>query len=113
MGRLPEISVAMLACAKLGAIHSVVYGGFSVDSLAGRIDDSQSKIAITCDGGYLNGKIVALKQIMDEALTRCPTVEHLVVVRRTRADVNWAAGRDRRYHDLMAAPEISDDCPTE
>jgi acetyl-CoA synthetase len=113
MSRVPEIIVAMLACAKVGAIHSVVYGGFSVDSLAGRIDDSQSKVAVTCDGGFLNGKIVALKQIMDEALTRCPSVEHLVVVKRTRGEVGWVDGRDHWYHDLMAAPEISDDCPTE
>ena len=72
MGRVPEIVVAMLACAKIGAIHSVVYGGFSVDSLAGRIDDSQSRIAVTCDGAFLNGKTVELKKIMDDALTRCP-----------------------------------------
>ena len=113
MGRVPEIMVAMLACAKLGAIHSVVYGGFSVDSLAGRIDDSQSRVAITCDGAFLNGKIVPLKQIMDEALTRCPTVEHLVVVRRTGESTGWVEGRDHWYHDLMAAPEISDVCATE
>ena len=86
MGRVPEIVIAMLACAKIGAIHSVVYGGFSVDALDGRIDDSQSRIAITCDGGFMNGKIVELKKIVDEALTRCPTVEHVVVVQRTGAE---------------------------
>ena len=113
MGRVPEIIVAMLACAKVGAIHSVVYGGFSVDSLAGRIDDSQSRVAVTCDGAFLNGKTVELKRIMDEALTRCPTVEHLVVVQRTSAQVGWVEGRDHWYHDLMADPAITDDCPTE
>lgn len=113
MSRVPEIIVAMLACAKIGAVHSVVYGGFSVDALAGRIDDSQSRVAITCDGGFLNGKIVELKQIMDAALTRCPSVEHVVVVRRTGAEVNMATGRDHWYHELMADPKISDDCPTE
>ena len=113
MGRVPEIIVAMLACAKLGAIHSVVYGGFSVDSLAGRIDDSASKVAVTCDGAFLNGKVVQLKQIMDDALTHCPTVEHLVVVRRTGAEVSMQEGRDHWYHDLVADPEISDECPTE
>jgi acetyl-CoA synthetase len=113
MGRVPEIIVAMLACAKLGAIHSVVYGGFSVDSLAGRIDDSQSRVAITCDGAFLNGKIVQLKQIMDEALTRCPSVEHVVIVRRTGQDIGWTEGRDHWYHDLMADADISDVCPTE
>src|SRR5205814_7231408 len=75
MGRIPEIQVAMLACAKIGAIHSVVYGGFSVDALAGRIDDSASKVAVTCDGAFLNGKIVQLKKIMDDALTHCPTIQ--------------------------------------
>jgi acetyl-CoA synthetase len=113
MGRVPEIAVAMLACAKLGAIHSVVYGGFSVDSLAGRIDDSESRVAVTCDGAFLNGKIVALKQIMDEALTRCPSVEKLIVVKRTGADVPMVAGRDLWYHEVMADPAISDVCPTE
>jgi acetyl-CoA synthetase len=113
MGRVPEIIVAMLACAKIGAIHSVVYGGFSVDSLAGRIDDSTSKIAITCDGSFLNGKVVQLKKIMDDALMRCPTVQHLVVVRRTGTEVSMAAERDHWYHELMADPQISDECATE
>ncbi len=113
MGRIPEIAVAMLACAKIGAVHSVVYGGFSVDALAGRIDDSQSRVAITADGGFLNGKVVELKKIMDEALTRCPSVEKVVVVRRTGAEVTMHAGRDLWYHELMADPEISDVCPTE
>jgi acetyl-CoA synthetase len=113
MGRVPEIIIAMLACAKIGAIHSVVYGGFSVDSLAGRIDDSQSRVAVTCDGACLNGKIVALKAIMDEALTRCPTVEKLIVVKRTGEDVPMLAGRDIWYHDAMRDPAISDHCPTE
>ena len=113
MGRVPEIMVAMLACAKLGAIHSVVYGGFSVDSLAGRIDDSQSRVAVTCDGAFLNGKVVELKKIMDEALTRCPSVEHVVVVRRTGELIGWVEGRDHWYHDLMADPAITDTCATE
>src|SRR5690606_127753 len=73
MGRIPEIIVAMLACAKIGAVHSVVYGGFSVEALHGRIEDSQSKIAITADGAWLRGNIVPLKDIMDEALQRAPS----------------------------------------
>ena len=72
MGRVPELPIAMLACAKIGAVHSVVYGGFSVEALHGRIDDSESRVAITCDGGYMNGKIVELKKIVDEALRRSP-----------------------------------------
>src|SRR5688500_12779545 len=74
MGRVPEIVFAMLACAKIGAIHSVVFGGFSVDSLQGRIDDSQSKLVITMDGSYNNGKVVELKRTVDEALKRCPQI---------------------------------------
>src|SRR5258708_30492081 len=104
---------AMLAWAKVGAIHSVVYGGFSVDSLAGRIDDSASKVAVTCDGAFLNGKVVELKKIMDDALTHCPTVEHLVVVRRTGANVPMLDARDQWYHDLMADPQIGNECATE
>ena len=104
MGRVPELPIAMLACAKIGAVHSVVYGGFSVEALHGRIEDSQSKVVITCDGGYMNGKIVELKKIVDEALKRCATVEHVIVVKRTGQEVHMEAGRDYWYHDLMALP---------
>jgi len=111
--RIPEIVIAMLACAKIGAIHSVVYGGFSVDALQGRIDDSESKVAITADGGWLNGKIVELKKIMDEALKRCPSIETVIVVRRTRQDVSMEPGRDYWYHDLMKLPIANSQCATE
>jgi acetyl-CoA synthetase len=104
MGRVPELPIAMLACAKIGAIHSVVYGGFSVEALHGRIEDSESKVVITCDGGYMRGKIVELKQIVDEALQRSPTVEHVIVVRRTGHEVSMEAGRDYWYHDLVSLP---------
>jgi acetyl-CoA synthetase len=104
MGRVPELPIAMLACAKIGAVHSVVYGGFSVEALHGRIEDSQSNVVITCDGGYMNGKIVELKKIVDEALTRCATIEHVVVIKRTGHDVVMEAGRDYWYHELMALP---------
>jgi len=113
MGRVPELPIAMLACAKIGAIHSVVYGGFSVEALHGRIEDSQSKLAITCDGAFLNGKIVELKQIMDEALKRSPTVENVIVVKRTGHEVNMEAGRDLWYHDLMNLPIANGKCETE
>ncbi len=83
MGRTPEIMIAMLACARIGAVHSVVYGGFSVESLSERIEDSNSKVLIVSDGAYQRGKIVPLKQIADEALQRCGTVEHCLVVKRT------------------------------
>jgi len=104
MGRIPQIVIAMLACAKIGAIHSVVYGGFSVEALHGRIEDSQSRLVLTADGGWLNGKIVRLKSIVDEALQRCGCVEHVVVVRRTGHDVAMEQGRDYWYHDLIDLP---------
>jgi acetyl-CoA synthetase len=111
--RIPEIVISMLACAKIGAIHSVVYGGFSVEALHGRILDSDSKLAITADGGWLGGKIVKLKDIMDEALQRSPTVEHVIVVKRTGQDVCMEPERDLWYHDLMSLPIASPKCETE
>ncbi|HEX3049918.1 MAG TPA: acetate--CoA ligase [Aggregatilineaceae bacterium] len=104
MGRVPELPIAMLACAKVGAVHSVVYGGFSVEALHGRIEDSQSKVAITSDGAWLRGNIVPLKDIMDEALQRAPTIQTLIVVKRTGQDVKMEQGRDFWYHDLMSLP---------
>lgn len=101
MGRIPEIMIAMLACAKLGAIHSVVFGGFSVPALAGRIDDSQSKLVITQDGNWLNGKVVQLKQITDDAVAQSPSVEHVVVVKRVGNEVKWTEGRDVWYHEAI------------
>ncbi|HEX9075673.1 MAG TPA: acetate--CoA ligase, partial [Anaerolineae bacterium] len=113
MPRIPEIVIAMLACAKIGAIHSVVYGGFSVDALQGRIEDSESRVVVTADGGWMNGKIVELKRTVDEALKRCPTVETVIVVKRTGQEVKLEAGRDYWYHDLMKLPIASGKCPTE
>lgn len=104
MGRIPELPIAMLACAKLGAVHSVVYGGFSVEALHGRIEDSQSNVLITCDGAFLRGNIVELKEIVDEALRRSPTVEHVIVHKRTGQQVSMEAGRDYWYHDLVSLP---------
>lgn len=113
MGRIPEIVFAMLACAKIGAIHSVVFGGFSVDALHGRISDSESKLVITCDGSFQNGKLVELKSIVDESLRHCPSVENLIVIKRTGNDVVMEAGRDHWYHDLCALPIANGKCPTE
>lgn len=113
MPRIPEIVIAMLACAKIGAIHSVVYGGFSVDALQGRIDDSQSRLVITADGGWMNGKIVELKKTVDEALKRCPSVETVITVRRTGQAIRMESGRDYWYHDLMKLPIASSKCVTE
>lgn len=104
MPRIPELMMAMLATAKIGAVHSVVYGGFSVEALAERIENSESRVLITADGGYLRGKIVPLKEIADEALTRCGCVEHVVVIRRTGESVHMEQDRDYYYDDLMSLP---------
>jgi acetyl-CoA synthetase len=101
MGRVPEIIVAMLACAKIGATHSVVYGGFSEHSLADRINDAKSRVLVTCDGAWLRGKIVELKRIADDAVVRSPTIQHVIVVKRTGQEVNMEAGRDEWWHDVM------------
>jgi acetyl-CoA synthetase len=111
--RIPEIVIAMLACAKIGAAHSVVYGGFSVEALAARIEDAESRVLITADGGWLRGKIVELKSIADEAMARQPTIESCIVVKRTGQEIFMEAGRDYWYHDLMALPISSNTCTTE
>ncbi|MBE7435862.1 MAG: acetate--CoA ligase [Anaerolineales bacterium] len=113
MGRVPEIVFAMLACAKIGAVHSVVFGGFSAEALHGRIEDSQSKLVITQDGNYVNGKIVNLKRTVDEALKRCPSVENVLVVRRTGQDTPMDPLRDHWYHELAKLPVANGKCPTE
>jgi len=111
---IPEAAVAMLACARIGAIHSVVFGGFSPESLADRNNDAKAKVLITADGGWRRGGVVHLKENADEALRSSPTVEHVVVVRRggelsEQVGVTLVAGRDHWYHDLVhAAPEESE-----
>jgi acetyl-CoA synthetase len=111
--RVPEIVFAMLACAKIGAIHSVVFAGFSVDALKGRIDDSESKLVITADGSWINGKIFELKRTVDEAIKTCPSVENVIVVKRTGHEVPMEASRDHWYHDMLALPIANGKCPTE
>jgi acetyl-CoA synthetase len=113
MGRIPELAIAMLACAKVGAIHSVVYGGFSVEALADRIEDAQSKVLITADGGWIRGKIVRLKDTVDEAVKRSPVVQTVIVVRRTGHEINMEVGRDFWYHELENLPIASGGCETE
>lgn len=113
MGRVPELVWAMLACAKIGAIHSVVYGGFSEQALADRIEDSQSRVLVTCDGAWLRGKIVRLKDTVDEAVRRSPIVEHIIVVKRTEQEIYMEPGRDFWYHDLRALPVASTKFETE
>ena len=113
---IPEAAIAMLACVRIGAIHSVVFGGFSPESLADRNNDAQAKVLITADGGWRRGGIVPLKSNADEALLSSPTVENVVVVQRggelsEKVDAEMLEGRDHWYHDLMA--ESSADCPAE
>ncbi|MEQ9524709.1 MAG: acetate--CoA ligase [Thalassobaculum sp.] len=109
MPMIPEAAVAMLACTRIGAIHSVVFGGFSPDSLANRIQDCDSNIVITADEGLRGGRKVPLKKNADAALKSCPSCKTCVVVRRTGGAVDMTAGRDHWYHDLMAS--ASADCP--
>ena len=103
---IPEAAVAMLACARIGATHSVVFGGFSVDALATRIQDADAKLVITADGGYRRGKPSALKPTVDESVARCPSIEHVLVVRRTGQDVAWTE-KDHWWHETVeqASPE--------
>jgi acetyl-CoA synthetase len=101
MPMVPEAAVAMLACARIGATHSVVFGGFSVDALRGRIQDASAKLVITADGGYRRGKPSALKPIVDDAVAECPSVEHVLVVRRTGQDVAWNADKDLWWHETV------------
>jgi acetyl-CoA synthetase len=98
---IPELPVAMLACARIGATHSVVFGGFSAESLAGRVQDSDARLVITADGGYRRGKPSALKAVVDQAVARAPGVERVLVVRRTGQQVDWTAGRDLWWHETV------------
>jgi len=113
MPQIPELAFAMLACAKIGAAHSVVYGGFSVEALAERIKDADSRVLITADGGFRRGKIIDLKSIANEAMGRSPTIEVCITVKRTGSEVYMESGRDFWYHDLMSLPIASARCETE
>ncbi len=108
---VPEVAVAMLACARIGAVHTVVFGGFSAESLRDRINDAGAKILITADGGYRRGAIVPLKQNADDAVDPTPSIEHVVVLRRTGQTVSFKTGRDLRWSELMA--RAAKDCPPE
>ncbi|HRE02710.1 MAG TPA: acetate--CoA ligase, partial [Ilumatobacteraceae bacterium] len=108
---IPEAAVAMLACARIGAPHSVVFGGFSANALTDRINDAEAKLLITADGGYRRGEVFPLKPTADEALETTPSIEHVVVVRRGGNKVTMQPGRDLWYHELMAAADPL--CPAE
>ena len=98
---IPELAITMLACARIGAIHSIIFGGFSSDSIAGRIDDCKSDYVITADEGIRGGKTIPLKNIVDEALTKCRNIKKCIVVKRTGNSINWMVDRDVWYHDII------------
>lgn len=113
MPQIPEQIFAMLACAKIGAAHSVVYGGFSHEALADRINDANSRVVITADGGYRRGKIIELKSIVNKAMELSPTMEICITVKRTGQDVYMENDRDYWYHDLKGLPIAGNKCNTE
>src|SRR5215470_8942848 len=109
MGMTPELPIAMLACARIGAPHTVIFGGFAAHALVDRIHDSQASLVITQDGSYRRGSEIKLKAVVDEALKACPSVRHSIVYQRTGSPVTMAPGRDVWWHEQMAA--ASSDCP--
>jgi acetyl-CoA synthetase len=111
LGMVPELAPVMLACTRIGAPHTVVFAGFSADSLSGRINDAEAKVLVTADGGWRRGGIVPLKENADEALESTPTIEKVLVVRRTEQDIAMKDGRDVWYHDVV--PKQSTECPPE
>jgi acetyl-CoA synthetase len=111
MGMTPELPIAMLACARIGAPHSIVFGGFSSNALVDRIHDSHAVAVITQDGSYRRGTEVKLFPVVEEALKSCPSVKHVVVYKRSGTPINMTSGRDHWWHELMA--KASDDCPAE
>ncbi len=111
MPMIPEAVIAMLACARIGAPHTVVFGGFSAEALAGRIQDCAARVLVTADGGYRRGKVVPLKVNADAAVANCPTIKAVVVARRTGEGVAMTEGRDRYWDELREG--VSDECPPE
>lgn len=111
MPLVPEAAVVMLGCARIGATHSVVFGGYSSEALKDRINDAECKVVVTADGGYRRGSVIPLKKNVDEAIKECPSVEKVVVLQRTKNDVEWDANRDVWYHDITK--DASEDCAPE
>ena len=110
---IPELAITCLACARIGAVHAVVFGGFSADALKDRIQGSESSLLVCSDGYYRSGKVIKSKDNADEALKSCPNVKNVVVVKRANAEVKMEPGRDKWYHELMASPDISIKCEPE
>ena len=115
MGMIPELAIAVLACARIGAIHSVIFGGFSAQSIADRLQDAKAEYIITCDGAYRGGKDIALKNVIDDALVACPFVKRTIVYTRTRTPVSMIKGRDVWWEDEINKVETmgNPDCPAE
>lgn len=113
MPMIPEAAIAMLACARIGAVHGVVFGGFSAEALKERLNDAEATLVITADGGFRKDKVIALKEQVDLALAdhACPSVQNVLVVQRTKEPITMVEGRDHWWHDLQK--QISDDCPAE
>ncbi len=111
MPMIPELPIAMLACARIGATHSIVFGGFSADALRDRINDAQAKVVVTADGGFRRGAEIPLKKAVDEALQQTPSIEHVIVYRRTGSPIHMETGRDHWWHELMQT--VADECPAE
>jgi acetyl-CoA synthetase len=111
MPLVPELAIAMLACARIGATHTVIFGGFSADAIRDRVNDGACKLIVTADGGYRRGAEIKLKETVDKAVEQTPSVENVIVFRRTDSKINMQIGRDYWWHELMET--VSDDCPAE
>jgi acetyl-CoA synthetase len=111
MPMVPELPIAILACARIGATHSVVFGGFSAEALRDRINDAQAKVVVTADGGYRRGSEIPLKKAVDDAIQQTPSIERVIVYQRTGSQVHMQPGRDHWWHELMA--NASEECPAE
>jgi len=111
MPLVPELAIAMLACARIGATHTVIFGGFSADAIRDRVNDCECKLIVTADGGYRRGAEIKLKDVVDKAVAECPGVENVIVFKRTASKINMKIGRDYWWHELMET--VGDDCPAE
>ena len=111
MPLVPELAIAMLACARIGATHTVIFGGFSADAIRDRVNDGGCKVIVTADGGYRRGRTIKLKEIVDEASADTPTVENIIVLKRTGEKISMSPGRDHWWHELMQT--VDDNCPAE
>ena len=111
MPLVPELAIAMLACARIGATHTVIFGGFSADAIRDRVNDCECKLIVTADGGYRRGSEIKLKETVDAAVPQCPSVENVIVFQRTESKIHMELGRDYWWHELMET--VNDDCPAE